>query len=78
MFDDDGKHYVDEFSALMTPPRFQFCSTRGNCEKLWNSRSVDDYGLIAPKFLEFKADDGTTLYGEIVLPRKARQLARFP
>src|ERR1700686_2227707 len=44
-FADDGKHYVDEFSALMTPPRVSVCSTEGNCRKVWNSRSVDDYGL---------------------------------
>ena len=67
-FANDGKHYVDEFSALMTPPLLRFCSTGGNCEKLWNSRSVDEYALTAPKFLEFKADDGTTLYGELLLP----------
>jgi dipeptidyl-peptidase-4 len=67
-FANDGKHYVDEFSNLMTPPRWRFCTAGGNCEKLWDSRSVDDYALTAPKFLEFKADDGTTLYGELLLP----------
>jgi len=66
-FSDDGKHYVDEFSALMTPPRMSVCSD-GSCHKVWESRSVDDYDLIAPRFLEFKADDGTTMYGQIVLP----------
>ncbi|MGA8493165.1 MAG: DPP IV N-terminal domain-containing protein [Terriglobales bacterium] len=77
-FADDGKHFVDEFSALMTPPRLRFCSTSGNCEKLWNSRSVDDYGLIAPRFLEFKADDGTTLYGELVLPADSASAGKIP
>ncbi|HXM60374.1 MAG TPA: S9 family peptidase [Terriglobales bacterium] len=77
-FADDGKHYVDEFSALMTPPRLRFCSTGGNCEKLWNSRSVDDYGLTAPKFLEFKADDGTILYGELVLPSESAPANKIP
>jgi dipeptidyl-peptidase-4 len=67
-FANDGKHYVDEFSNLMTPPRWRFCTAGGNCEKLWDSRSVDDYALTAPKFLEFKEDDGTTLYGELLLP----------
>jgi dipeptidyl-peptidase-4 len=67
-FADDGKHYIDEFSALMMPPRLRVCSTVGKCEKLWDSRRVDDYALTAPEFLEFKADDGTTLYGELLLP----------
>ncbi len=67
-FAGDGKHYVDEFSALMTPPRMSVCTASGPCHKVWESRSVDDYDLIAPKFLEFKADDGTTLYGQLLLP----------
>ena len=66
-FSDDGKHYVDEFSALMTPPRLSVC-TNGDCHKLWSSAGIEDYGLVAPKFLEFKAGDGTALYGELVTP----------
>jgi dipeptidyl-peptidase 4 len=68
-FADDGQHYVDQFSALMTPPRLSVCTTSGSCKQIWDSRSVDGYGLIPPKFLEFKADDGTVLYGELVLPK---------
>ena len=37
-----------------------------------------DYGLVAPKFLEFKADDGTTLYGQLLLPPKARPAGKIP
>jgi dipeptidyl-peptidase-4 len=77
-FADSGKYYVDEFSSLMTPPRLSFCSTRGNCEKLWNSRSVDAFDLIAPELLELKADDGTILYAELVLPRKSAPGAKIP
>ena len=68
IFADDGKHFVDEFSALMTPPRTLICSTDNTCKNVWKSRSVDDYKLTAPQFLEFKADDGTTLYGQLLLP----------
>jgi dipeptidyl-peptidase-4 len=78
IFADDGKHYVDEFSALMTPPRTSICDTDGNCKMIWNSRSVDDYGLTAPEFLEFKADDGTTLYGELLLPPATAAGAKIP
>jgi dipeptidyl-peptidase-4 len=74
----DGKHYIDEFSALMTPPRLRVCSTSGNCGKLWDSRSVDDYALTAPEFLEFKADDGTTLYGELLLPPASAAPGKIP
>jgi len=41
------------------------CAGDGACSNVWEARSVADYGLIASKFLEFKADDGTTLYGEL-------------
>jgi dipeptidyl-peptidase 4 len=68
-FADDGQHYVDQFSALMTPPRLSVCTMGGSCKQIWDSRSVDGYGLTPPKFLEFKADDGTVLYGELVLPK---------
>jgi dipeptidyl-peptidase-4 len=77
-FAEDGKHYVDEFSALMTPPRVSTCSASGSCKKIWDSRSVDAFGLTAPKFLEFKADDGTILYGELVLPPESTPTAKIP
>jgi dipeptidyl-peptidase-4 len=77
-FADDGKHYVDEFSALMTPPRISTCSTGGTCKKIWDSHSVDDFGLTPPKFLEFKADDGTILYGELLLPPENPSTGKIP
>ncbi len=78
IFADDGKHFVDEFSALMTPPRTLICSTDGNCKNVWKSRSVDDYKLTAPEFLEFKADDGTTLDGELLLPPESTSAGKIP
>ena len=70
-FADDGRHYVDEFSALMTPPRLSICATTGACQAVWESHSVADYDLTPPRFLEFKAEDGTTLYGQLLLPTTA-------
>jgi dipeptidyl-peptidase-4 len=49
------------------------CAPSRACQKIWESRSVADYDLIAPKMLEFKADDGTALYGYLILPRDASQ-----
>jgi dipeptidyl-peptidase-4 len=77
-FADNGRHYVDEFSALMTPPRTSICNASGSCRKIWDSNSVDDYGLITPKFLEFKADDGTILYGELLLPSESTAANEIP
>jgi dipeptidyl-peptidase 4 len=67
-FAGDGKHYLDNYSAVLTPPRISACNLAASCQRAWESRSVDDYGLIAPKFLEFKADDGTPLEGQLLLP----------
>jgi dipeptidyl-peptidase-4 len=77
-FADDGQHYVDEFSALMTPPRTSICSGSGTCQKVWDSRSVDDLALTSPRFLEFKADDGTTLFGELLLPPESTTATNIP
>jgi dipeptidyl-peptidase 4 len=79
-FSDDGKHYFDEFSALMTPPRVSACLPSGTCNPIWESRSVDAYGLTPPKFLEFKANDkdGTTLYGQLLLPPTATVAGKIP
>src|SRR6266446_214243 len=70
-FSDDGKHWIDHFSASLTPPRLSLCGASGPCSPLWEARSVADYDLVAPKFLEFKADDGTVLYGQLQLPPNA-------
>ncbi len=81
-FATDAKHYVDNFSAVLTPPRLSLCSIEfskkpsgsqdrsgsESCRTVWESRRVTDFGLIAPNFLEFKADDGTTLHGQLLLP----------
>jgi dipeptidyl-peptidase-4 len=68
-FAEDGKHFVETHSATMTPARISVCAPGGACQKIWEGRSVADYGLIAPQPLELKAEDGTALYGELILPR---------
>ena len=71
-FSEDGKHWVDHYSASLTPPRLSLCTVSGLYSKVWEARSVADYGLVAPKNLQFKADDGTTtLYGQLQLPPDA-------
>ena len=67
-FSPDGKRYLDKFSTVTSPPKLQLCGVDGRCGAVWESRSLAGYGLLVPKFLEFKAEDGTTLYGELLLP----------
>jgi dipeptidyl-peptidase 4 len=70
-FADDAKHYVDEYSAIVTPPSLSICAVGSSCSKVWDSRAVDDFALIPPTFPEFKAEDGTKLYGELIMPSAA-------
>jgi dipeptidyl-peptidase 4 len=67
-FADDAKHYVDHASAIANPAWLSLCATGGACSEIWSARSIEGYGIVAPKFLDFKADDGTTLYAELLLP----------
>ena len=69
-FADDGKHYVDTYSGSLAPPKLTLCAVAGSCHPVWEAHSVADYGLIPEESLEFKADDGTTLYGRLLLPPK--------
>jgi dipeptidyl-peptidase-4 len=78
IFVDDGKHFVETHSATLTPPRISVCAPAGLCHKIWEGRSVADYGPIAPQSLEFKAEDGTVLYGELILPRHADASQKIP
>jgi len=78
IFVDGGKHFVETHSATLTPPRISVCAPAGPCHKIWEGRSVADYDLIAPQPLEFKADDGTVLYGELILPRPADANQKIP
>ena len=78
MFADDGKHYVDNFSSTLAPPAMAVCAVNASCQKFWESRSVEAYGLTAPKFLDFKAEDGTTLHGQLLLPPEGSTTGKIP
>lgn len=68
-FSDNAKYYEEQYSASLTPPRRSVCAAAGApCYPIWQSRSVEEYGLTPAKDLEFKAEDGTTLYGKLLLP----------
>ena len=77
-FADDGKHFIQDYSTPLKPPVTSLCAVGGPCQKIWESRSVDQYGLVEPKFLEFKAEDGTTLYGYLLLPPGSSLDDRIP
>ena len=78
-FAGDGKHYVDEFSTIMTPPQISICTVGGPCKTVWDSRSVNEFDIVPPQFGTFKAEDGTPLYGELLMPPEISEAAgRIP
>jgi dipeptidyl-peptidase-4 len=78
-FSDDGKHYEQTFMGPLTVPRISLCAVGGACTPVWQARDeIAEYGLRAPKFLEFKAEDGTTLYGRLLLPPDSSAGGKIP
>jgi dipeptidyl-peptidase-4 len=78
-FSEDGKHYEQTFLSPSTAPQETLCAVGGACFPVWSARDeITEYGLRAPKFLEFKADDGTTLYGRLLLPPDAPASGKIP
>ncbi len=77
-FAGDAKHYVDMYSAILTPPSLSACTPGSGCKKVWESRPVDEFRLTPPTFSEFKAEDGTKLYGELIMPLVATPPGRVP
>lgn len=79
-FADDGKHYVDTYSAVLVPPKRSVCAAAGNpCHSFWESRDVSQYDWVAPKDLELKAADGsTTMYAQLVMPTAAPASGKVP
>jgi len=79
MFSDDGKHYEQTFMGPASSPRITLCAVGGACAPVWQGRDeIADYGIRSPQFLEFKADDGTTLYGRLLLPPDAPAGGKIP
>ena len=77
-FGHGGQWYLDKFSALMTPPRWSLCRTDGSCNAFWESRSLATYNVVAPRFVDFRAEDGTTLHGELIMPSIPPSGAKIP
>ncbi len=78
-FSDDGKHYTHMYSGPHASPSMTLCTVGGSCNPVWKARDeIAEYGLRAPQYLEFKADDGTTLYGRLLLPPDGTVTGKIP
>ena len=78
-FADKADLYADTYSSLMTPPRLSLCRPTAGCSApVWSSHPVEEYGLIPPKAVTFKAEDGTVLEGSLLLPPQATAEKKAP
>ena len=78
-FSDDGKHYTHTYAGPQATSSITLCAVGGSCNPVWAARdAIANYGLRSPKYLEFKADDGTTLYGRLLLPPDAPASGKIP
>jgi dipeptidyl-peptidase-4 len=78
-FSEDANYYAQTFMGPLTAPQISLCRVGGACAPVWQARDeVAEYGLRAPKFLEFKAEDGTTLYGRLLLPPEPPASGKIP
>ncbi len=78
-FSDNGKHYSHSYSGPQSSPVITLCAVGGSCSPVWKARDeIADYGLRAPTQLEFKADDGTVLYGRLLLPPDGAASGKIP
>ena len=78
-FSDDGKHYAHTYSGPENSQTISLCAVGGACSPVWQAKnSIAEYGLRAPKYLEFKADDGTVLYGRLLLPPDPPASGKIP
>jgi dipeptidyl-peptidase 4 len=78
-FSDDGKHYQLTFVSPTTSKQISLCTVDAACAPVWQARNaIAEYGLRAPNYLEFKAEDGTTLYGRLLLPANSPANGKIP
>ena len=79
-FSEDGKHYEQSIHGSVDRAADVVCAPwEAHARPVWQARDeVAEYGLRAPKFLEFKAEDGTTLYGRLLLPPDTPASGKIP
>jgi dipeptidyl-peptidase-4 len=78
-FSDDGRFYTQRSEGPHASPNVNLCAVSGSCSSVWKGNdAITEYGLRVPQYLEFKADDETTLYGRLLLPQEAAASGKIP
>ena len=66
---ENSQYFVDSYSSIGTMPKMAICKTGATCSDVWAATGMDQYKLLTPEFVDFKAEDGTVLHGVILLPK---------
>jgi dipeptidyl-peptidase 4 len=78
-FSDDARHYAHTYSGPKAAMSISLCAVGGACSPVWQAHDeIAEYRLREPTYLEFKADDGTTLYGRLLLPPDGTTSGKVP
>ncbi len=77
-FAPSGGAFVDTHSTRVSPPTLSLCQAAEKCSVFWSTQAIESYRLPAPRQLEVKAHDGTTLYATLLLPEGADLPASVP
>ena len=73
-----GSAFIDQYSDRLHPPALSLCRTAGKCEVFWQTHALQSYHLRAPRQIEVKTSNGTTLYATLLLPEGATSPASVP
>ena len=73
-----GGNFTDKVSTLKSPPVMELCGVDTSCKAFWASRVPDAYRLPAPKLIEVKAHDGTTLHASLLMPTDDNGMGSVP
>jgi dipeptidyl-peptidase-4 len=79
-FSPNGANYIDDFSNLTTPPsRTLFRAESGEAKVLHPSdRLFAEFDLLPSEIVQFKASDGTLLYGRVLKPAGFVATKKYP
>lgn len=76
----DGNYIYDLFTSGKTPRKCSIKSTKGNFNKviLESKNTLADYVRATVQNVTLKADDGTPLYGKLILPNNFDPQKKYP
>jgi dipeptidyl-peptidase-4 len=75
-----GEYYLDDYSSLTEPRRSTVRSINGGEWSVFRNadRSLNSYALAPSEIVNFKAHDGTLLYGRLLKPLNFRAGEKYP